>query len=191
MRPTPDRIPDKRMPLTPRITLRNLRGEGAARSCHRGPVGLVRNLIPHGQDEEVGIPCEGSRRRRVDRGGVHRLPRGPSTVFPTRSPAGRSMCPSPRSTNGGTGPDAPSGAARRVRRGTPRVWEDLVADGWRVSKKSVAASMARQGLQGRSPKRKRRSLTPPARTRGISPAARHKRRPGGLGQSRADSDLRM
>lgn len=45
--------------------------------------------------------------------------------------------------------------------GSPRVWEDLVADGWRVSKKTVAASMARQGLQGRSPKRKRRSLTRP------------------------------
>ncbi len=45
--------------------------------------------------------------------------------------------------------------------GSPRVWEDLIADGWRVSKKTVAASMARQGLQGRSPKRKRRSLTRP------------------------------
>jgi len=45
--------------------------------------------------------------------------------------------------------------------GSPRVWEDLVATGWRVSKKTVAASMARQGLQGRSPKRKRRSLTRP------------------------------
>lgn len=45
--------------------------------------------------------------------------------------------------------------------GSPRVWEDLVAEGWRVSKKTVAASMARQGLQGRSPKRKRRSLTRP------------------------------
>jgi putative transposase len=45
--------------------------------------------------------------------------------------------------------------------GSPRVWEDLVAAGWRVSKKTVAASMARQGLQGRSPKRKRRSLTRP------------------------------
>jgi putative transposase len=45
--------------------------------------------------------------------------------------------------------------------GSPRVWEDLVEDGWRVSKKTVAASMASQGLQGRSPKRKRRSLTRP------------------------------
>jgi transposase InsO family protein len=45
--------------------------------------------------------------------------------------------------------------------GSPRVWEDLVDAGWRVSKKTVAASMARQGLQGRSPKRKRRSLTRP------------------------------
>jgi transposase InsO family protein len=45
--------------------------------------------------------------------------------------------------------------------GSPRVWEDLVAAGWRLSKKTVAASMARQGLQGRSPKRKRRCLTRP------------------------------
>ncbi len=45
--------------------------------------------------------------------------------------------------------------------GSPRVWEDLVEAGWAVSKKSVAASMRRQGLQGRCPKRKRRSLTRP------------------------------
>lgn len=45
--------------------------------------------------------------------------------------------------------------------GSPRVFEDLVEAGWKVSEKSVAASMARQGLQGRSPKRKRRSLTRP------------------------------
>ena len=45
--------------------------------------------------------------------------------------------------------------------GSPRVWEDLVGDGWSVSVNTVAESMARQGLQGRSPKRKRRSLTRP------------------------------
>ncbi len=45
--------------------------------------------------------------------------------------------------------------------GSPRVFEDLVEAGWAVSKNTVAASMARQGLQGRSPKRKRRSLTRP------------------------------
>jgi transposase InsO family protein len=45
--------------------------------------------------------------------------------------------------------------------GSPRVWEDVVAGGWRVSKKTVAASMARQGLSGRCRKRKRRSLTRP------------------------------
>jgi putative transposase len=45
--------------------------------------------------------------------------------------------------------------------GSPRVFEDLVETGWRVSKKTVAASMARQGLQGRCPKRKRRCLTRP------------------------------
>jgi transposase InsO family protein len=41
------------------------------------------------------------------------------------------------------------------------VWEDLVEAGWKVSVNTVAASMARQGLQGRCPKRKRRSLTRP------------------------------
>ncbi len=45
--------------------------------------------------------------------------------------------------------------------GSPRVFEDLIAAGRAVSKKTVAASMARQGLVGRSPKRKRRSLTRP------------------------------
>jgi transposase InsO family protein len=45
--------------------------------------------------------------------------------------------------------------------GSPRVWEDLTEDGWRVSVNTVAASMARQGLVARSPKRKRRSLTRP------------------------------
>jgi transposase InsO family protein len=41
------------------------------------------------------------------------------------------------------------------------VFEDLIEAGWTVSVNTVAASMARQGLQGRSPKRKRRSLTRP------------------------------
>ena len=45
--------------------------------------------------------------------------------------------------------------------GSPRVFEDLIEAGWKVSKNTVAASMARQGLQGRSPRRKRRSLTRP------------------------------
>lgn len=45
--------------------------------------------------------------------------------------------------------------------GSPRVFVDLVEAGWVVSVNTVAASMARQGLQGRSPKRKRRSLTRP------------------------------
>lgn len=45
--------------------------------------------------------------------------------------------------------------------GSPRVFEDLVEAGWAVSVNTVASSMARQGLQGRSPKRKRRSLTRP------------------------------
>ena len=45
--------------------------------------------------------------------------------------------------------------------GSPRVFEDLIEAGWKVSVNTVAASMARQGLQGRSPKRKRRGLTRP------------------------------
>lgn len=45
--------------------------------------------------------------------------------------------------------------------GSPRVWEDLIEDDWAVSVNTVAGSMARLGLQGRSPKRKRRSLTRP------------------------------
>jgi putative transposase len=45
--------------------------------------------------------------------------------------------------------------------GSPRVWEDLVEAGWRVSVNTVAVSMARQGLAGRGPKRKRRCLTRP------------------------------
>lgn len=42
--------------------------------------------------------------------------------------------------------------------GSPRVLVDLREGGWRVSKKTVEASMARQGLVAR-PKRRRRSLT--------------------------------
>lgn len=45
--------------------------------------------------------------------------------------------------------------------GSPRVFEDLVDAGWKVSVNTVARSMARQGLVGRCPKRKRRSLTRP------------------------------
>ena len=44
--------------------------------------------------------------------------------------------------------------------GSPRVREDLIDDGWAVSEKTVAASMAAQGLNGR-PKRKGRNLTRP------------------------------
>jgi transposase InsO family protein len=41
------------------------------------------------------------------------------------------------------------------------VFEDLIEGGWVVSVNTVAASMARQGLQGRTRKRKRRALTRP------------------------------
>jgi putative transposase len=44
--------------------------------------------------------------------------------------------------------------------GSPRIADDLREDGWRVSDKTVAASMAAQGLVGR-PKHRRRSLTRP------------------------------
>jgi putative transposase len=44
--------------------------------------------------------------------------------------------------------------------GSPRIHADLVAAGWRISEKTVAKSMARQGLAGRVRKR-RRGLTRP------------------------------
>ena len=53
--------------------------------------------------------------------------------------------------------------------GSPRVFEDLVETGWKVSVNTVAASMARQGLAGRSPKRKRRCLTRPGQGGRIDP----------------------
>ena len=43
--------------------------------------------------------------------------------------------------------------------GSPRVRAQLRRGGLAVSKKTVEASMARQGLQGRAPKRRRRGLT--------------------------------
>jgi transposase InsO family protein len=46
--------------------------------------------------------------------------------------------------------------------GSPRVHADLREEGWRVAKKTVAESMARQGLVAR-PKRRRRGLTRPDR----------------------------
>ena len=42
--------------------------------------------------------------------------------------------------------------------GSPRIHRDLIEAGWRVSEKTVADSMRRQGLQGRKPKR-RKGLT--------------------------------
>jgi transposase InsO family protein len=45
--------------------------------------------------------------------------------------------------------------------GSPRVVADLRDRGWKVSTKTVAASMARQGLVGRPTRRRRRSLTRP------------------------------
>lgn len=45
--------------------------------------------------------------------------------------------------------------------GSPRVLEDLLEWGWAVSKKTVEASMARQGLVARPPKARFRGLTRP------------------------------
>ena len=52
-------------------------------------------------------------------------------------------------------------AASGGRYGSPRVLADLLEAGWRVSKKSVEASMARQRLVGRPTRRRRRLLTRP------------------------------
>ena len=43
--------------------------------------------------------------------------------------------------------------------GSPRVFDDLLEWGWRVSKKTVEASMVRQELVARPTRRQRRSLT--------------------------------
>jgi putative transposase len=47
------------------------------------------------------------------------------------------------------------------RYGSPRVLADLIEEGWRVSKKSVEASMARQGLVARPTRTHRGFLTRP------------------------------
>ncbi len=119
----------------------------------------------------------GSRRRRDDRGIVHRCPkdrarRRPREVLPMVGGVGVLVLQVTR-------PAPTARAQRRAKLDTavkasfddsggtphtyasPRVWEDLVEDGWKVSVNTVAESMARQGLIGRSPKRKRRSLTRP------------------------------
>jgi putative transposase len=51
--------------------------------------------------------------------------------------------------------------ASEGRYGSPRVLADLVDDGWRVSKKTVEASMTRQGLVARPTRRRRGWLTRP------------------------------
>lgn len=45
--------------------------------------------------------------------------------------------------------------------GSPRVLDDLLEDGVRVTKKTVEASMVRQGFYGRKPKGRRKGLTRP------------------------------
>ena len=53
--------------------------------------------------------------------------------------------------------------------GSPRVRAQLRRDGPAVSKKTVEASMARQGLQGRPPRRRRRGLTRPDKAAAVVP----------------------
>ncbi len=45
--------------------------------------------------------------------------------------------------------------------GSPRVLDDLLDDGVRVTKKTVEASMVRQGFYGRKPKGRKKGLTRP------------------------------
>ena len=53
--------------------------------------------------------------------------------------------------------------------GSPRVRAQLRRDGLAVSKKTVESSMARQGLQGRPPRRRRRGLTRPDKAAAVVP----------------------
>jgi putative transposase len=53
--------------------------------------------------------------------------------------------------------------------GSPRVRADLRQWGWKVSKKTVEASMARQGLVGRATRRQYRSLTRPDKAAAPAP----------------------
>ncbi len=53
--------------------------------------------------------------------------------------------------------------------GSPRVLDDLLDDGVRVTKKTVEASMVRQGLQGRKPKGRKKGLTRPDKRAAVIP----------------------
>ena len=53
--------------------------------------------------------------------------------------------------------------------GSPRVLDDLLDDGVRVTKKTVEASMVRQDLQGRKPKGRKKGLTRPDKRAVIIP----------------------
>ena len=104
----------------------------------------------------------GSRRRRDDRGVVRRRPEDRAWCSPCdllSSPRAQRVvvlqvahpASNPASTTAGRPRRGGQAIVRRLggRYGSPWVLADLVADGWRVSKKSVAASMARQGLVAR------------------------------------------
>jgi putative transposase len=53
--------------------------------------------------------------------------------------------------------------------GSPRVLADLLEWGWRTTKKTVEASMRRQGLAARPPRRRFRSLTRPDKAAPLAP----------------------
>jgi hypothetical protein len=58
--------------------------------------------------------------------------------------------------------------------GSPRITQDLWAEGWQVSVNTVAEIMADLGLQGRKPPRRRRSLTRQGKRRAAPDLVRRK-----------------
>ncbi|MDC2952732.1 IS3 family transposase [Streptomyces heilongjiangensis] len=58
--------------------------------------------------------------------------------------------------------------------GSPRITLDLWEEGWQVSQNTVAEIMAELGLQGRTPPRRRRSLTRPGKRKAAPDLVRRK-----------------
>ena len=116
----------------------------------------------------------GSKRRRGDRGVVHRLPEdrlqgSPRAELPGSVGLGVLVLQVEGSSHRPRGSSDAASSTPAVKQsfeasertyGSPRVYEDLVDDGWTVSKRTVEHSMAAQGLCGR-PKRKSHNLTSP------------------------------
>ena len=127
----------------------------------------------------------GSRRRRDERGVVHRLPEDRSRGSPrdtcralgcqeswfykwqNRQPTPRQRRRAELDVAVKASFDDSGGTPGTY--GSPRVWEDLVAAGWQVSVNTVAASMARQGLAGPLPETQAARLDPPGQDRGSDP----------------------